>query len=189
MEPFDTRVRELAIRRHLSEASVRHLVDGLFQTGGAQVQFDLAELGGMGQWMHGLVMTSDLFNNDLKARIDAICGDISEMIRSNRICRPAPPLSGTVPGVSLSWNKRSNWWPGNFGVPSSSGSQDNLRYAWFRVTRRLAVDVGGSVWVYDTGDHQISRVSQQQSGSGMTLTFTSQHGVVEVAALPIVHRG
>lgn len=40
--------------------------------------------------------------------------------------------------------------------------------------------------LYDTRDHQISGVSQQQGGRS-TLTFTSQHGVVEVDTLPVVH--
>jgi hypothetical protein len=39
--------------------------------------------------------------------------------------------------------------------------------------------------LYDTQDHQISGVSQQQ-GSGSALTFTSQHGIVAVNTLPVV---
>ena len=39
--------------------------------------------------------------------------------------------------------------------------------------------------VYDTLDHQIGGVSQQQ-GAGASLTFTSQHGTVPVASLPVV---
>jgi hypothetical protein len=41
------------------------------------------------------------------------------------------------------------------------------------------------VTVYDTLDHQIGGVSQQQ-GSGGSLTFTSQYGTVSVSSLPIV---
>ena len=39
--------------------------------------------------------------------------------------------------------------------------------------------------VYDTLDHQISGVSQQQ-GRGGSLTLTSQHGTVSVSTLPVV---
>ena len=39
--------------------------------------------------------------------------------------------------------------------------------------------------VYDTLDHQIGGVSQQQ-GSGGSLTFTSQYGTVSISQLPIV---
>ncbi len=43
----------------------------------------------------------------------------------------------------------------------------------------------GEVTVYDTLDHQISGVSQQQSGT-RTLTFSSQHGPVRLEDLPKV---
>ena len=39
--------------------------------------------------------------------------------------------------------------------------------------------------VYDTLDHQISGVSQQQ-GRGGSLTLTSQRGTVSVSTLPVV---
>jgi hypothetical protein len=41
------------------------------------------------------------------------------------------------------------------------------------------------VTIYDTVDHQISGVSQQQ-GHGGSLTLTSQHGTVSISALPVV---
>lgn len=39
--------------------------------------------------------------------------------------------------------------------------------------------------LYDTGDHQIGGVSQQQ-GSSYSLSFTSQHGPVRLEELPVV---
>lgn len=59
-----------------------------------------------------------------------------------------------------------------------------MRYAVF--PGRLAVELQGRVTVYDTLDHRISGVSQQQGGDS-SLTFRSQHGTVSVASLPIVH--
>ncbi len=76
-----------------------------------------------------------------------------------------------------------NWWPTDMGLPGSTGAQNNLRYAYFPGTRRLAIDVGGQVSVYDTGNHQIGGFSQQQSGD-QSITFTSQFGLVRVADLP-----
>jgi hypothetical protein len=70
-------------------------------------------------------------------------------------------------------------------MPSSTGAQNNLRYACFPDLRRLALDVSGQVSVYDTGDHWITGFSQQQSGD-QSLTFTSQHGVVRLDSLPRV---
>ncbi|MGF1560657.1 MAG: SHOCT domain-containing protein [Geminicoccaceae bacterium] len=86
-------------------------------------------------------------------------------------------VSGGASGMS--------WWPSELGQPSSTGAQNQLRYAVFPTTRRLAIDNHGQITVYDIGDHQISGFSQQQSGD-QSLTFTSQYGLVRVADLPVV---
>ena len=73
-------------------------------------------------------------------------------------------------------------------MPAASGAQNALRYAYFPAQRRLALAVHEDFWLYDTLDHQVSGVSQQQ-GPGSTVTFTSQHGVVEVTSLPLMASG
>jgi hypothetical protein len=40
---------------------------------------------------------------------------------------------------------QSNWWPADLGIPSSLGAQNEVRYAYFPVTRRLAIDINGIV--------------------------------------------
>ena len=87
-----------------------------------------------------------------------------------------------VPGSA----QAGNWWPEILGSPASVGAQNNLRYAYFPSTQRLAIDMNGRVTVYDTGDNRIGGFSQQQSGD-QSLTFTSQYGLVRVADLPIVN--
>ena len=47
------------------------------------------------------------------------------------------------------------------------------------------MELNGRVTIYDTLDHQISGVSQQQGRSG-SLTLTSQRGTVSVSTLPVV---
>ena len=79
----------------------------------------------------------------------------------------------------------ANWWPQDLGAPNAVGSQNNVRYAYFANSRRLAVKTGNNIWVYDTGDHQIGGFSQQQ-GSGGSITFTSQYGVVNLSTLPVI---
>lgn len=78
-----------------------------------------------------------------------------------------------------------NWWPAGLQFPTSTGSQNNMRYAYFATIRRLAIDVNGQVTLYDTLDHQIGGFSQQQSIGG-SITFTSQYGTVDVKTLPII---
>jgi hypothetical protein len=95
---------------------------------------------------------------------------------------PMGPVSLFVPpepGTS------GDWWPGDLGSPNSTGAQNGVRYAYFAPVRRLAIDVNGHVALYDTLDHQIVGFSQQQSVGG-SLSFNSQHGLVEVASLPVV---
>ena len=77
------------------------------------------------------------------------------------------------------------WWPADLGTPSSVGGQNDQGYAYFPATRRLAIRRGGQVTIYDTLDHQIGGVSQQQGG-GNSLSFSSQRGQFQVDSLPVV---
>jgi len=52
-----------------------------------------------------------------------------------------------------------------------------VRYAYFAAARRLALEIAGRVTIYDTLDHIISGVAQQQ-GEASTLRFQSQYGIV-----------
>ncbi len=77
---------------------------------------------------------------------------------------------------------------GGLGTPSATGTQNNVKYAYFAGPRRLAVQTGDEVWVYDTQDHQIGGFSQQQGG-GASITFTSQFGTVNLGSLAVISRG
>jgi hypothetical protein len=92
--------------------------------------------------------------------------------QSSLFVPPAPGTSG-------------DWWPADLRWPNSTGAQNGVRYAYFAQARRLAIDLGGTVTVYDTLDHQIGGFSQQQSVGG-TLSFSSQYGLIDVASLPVV---
>ena len=78
-----------------------------------------------------------------------------------------------------------NWWPPGLQFPNSTGSQNNVRYAYFATIRRLAIEANGHVTLYDTLDHQIGGFSQQQSVGG-SITFTSQYGLVDIKTLPVI---
>jgi hypothetical protein len=84
--------------------------------------------------------------------------------------KPMEPMSGG-----------DKWWPDDLGQPSSSGSQNRLRYAFFPETRRLLIEQDGKRTTYDSGNHQISGV--QQSGDAAAPEFTSQNGVVRISDL------
>lgn len=207
---------EIASRHGVSPDAVEHILMTLLAGHGTQAQFNHPDLGGMGQWsMGGMTMVGDMFNNVLKARVDAICSEVAQLMQhSEPLHAPASfssqsqSQSGTTPGShqnqtsgdqtsgGQNWQSQSdgvslfvsggssgNWWPDDLGQPSSTGAQNQMRYASFPSSSRLAIDVGdGQVRVYDTEDHQIGGFSQQQSGD-QSLSFTSQHGLVKISQL------
>ena len=75
-----------------------------------------------------------------------------------------------------------HWWPEDLGQPSTSGSQNSLRYALFPDKMRLLTERDGKIMTYDSGNHRISGVAQQSTETG-TLTFTSQNGTVDLGEL------
>ncbi|MFO1209618.1 MAG: SHOCT domain-containing protein [Amaricoccus sp.] len=168
------RVGEIAARHQASPEAGVALALALLAGGRSQAQFSIPELGGMGQWSQGgMVMVGDMFNNALKARVDALCTDLVALLAD-------PSL--------VAAERSGGWWPPELGIPASTGSQDGLRYAFFPATRRLAIERGGRVTVHDTGEHVLGGFSQQQGGT-RTLGFSSQLGPVALSDLPIVGPG
>ena len=181
---------DIASRHGVSAEAAEHLLYALIAGQGTQAQFNHPDLGGMGQWsLGGMTMVGDMFNNQLKARVDAICSDIAELMRQSAPLH-VPQASASQSqsqgdGVSLfvAGGSFGNWWPDDLGHAASTGAQNRMRYAWFPETARLALDSGdGKVRVYDTADHRIGGFSQQQSGD-QSLSFTSQHGLVKLSDL------
>ena len=75
-----------------------------------------------------------------------------------------------------------NWWPAALGQPSTSGSQNGMRYAVFPDRQRLLIEWDGKLTTYDSGDHHINGVSQQ-GGQDRSLSFTSQSGSIKLDGL------
>lgn len=187
----DRIVSNLAQQYGVSTDAVTHLLMAVNSGYGTQAQFNHPELGGMGQWSQGgMTMVGDMFNNGLKFTVDQLCSSLSAALANGTLFQPAPrpSHSGSSNSFQMQGMQGGSGWPAELGQPASSGSQNNLRYATFPQTRRLAIDVNGQVRVYDTGDHNISGFSQQQSGD-QSITFTSQYGLVRVADLPEITQG
>lgn len=77
------------------------------------------------------------------------------------------------------------WWPRDLGEPSSSGSQNGMRYAFFPDAHRLLIERDGKRTTYDSGRHRIDGVSQQDSDD-RSLAFSAQGGSVRVDDLEMV---
>jgi Short C-terminal domain len=182
-------VTDIASQHGFSLDAAQSLLEALLQSQGRQAQFNHPEFGGMGQWSRGgMIMIGDMFNQGLKYRVDALCNDLSGLLgRENFIQAPVQSFQSQSQGGghSLFAGGTSSWWPGDLGQPSSSGAQNDMRYAFFPAARRIAIQHGSAVRVYDSGDHQFSGFSQQQGG-GQSLSFNSQYGTVRVSDLPLV---
>ena len=177
-------IDDIASRHGFSTQAVLSMLESVVNGNGTMAQFSHPEFSGSGQWMSGgMTMVSDMFNNQLKNRVNSLCSKLAQLVanQSNWL-ESARSQSLNQGGAPL---QKADWWPADLHRPNSTGSQNYVRYAYFADARRLAIELDGKVTVYDTFDHRISGFSQQQSGSA-SLTFSSQHGSVDVSRLPVV---
>lgn len=187
MSTNDELIATIAHKHGVSDDAVSTALAALTRGNGTMAQFSHADFGGMTQWSKGgMSMVGDMFNSGMKAKLDGVMSDLAASLQNGKVeqsqgdKRPsddkdAPPKAG----------RDGHEWPEEFGSPASSGSQNDMRYAFFPQKQRLIIEDGGKRTVYDTGTHAISGVSQQQSSS-RDLSFTSQHGLVRLADLKTV---
>ncbi|CAK0770101.1 SHOCT domain-containing protein [Gammaproteobacteria bacterium] len=151
----------------------------------------------------GMMMLGDMFNHALKGRVDGLCQAISGLLASQPGLLQTGSFQSQSQGADTHQHQASgismgassllvpdrsvHWWPSDLGSPSATGSQNHVRYAYFAHARRLAVETGEDIWVYDTQDHQIGGFSQQQ-GMRSSILFTSQHGILNLSSLSVVSR-
>lgn len=206
-------INDIAQRHGFSANAVESMLGSVINGNGSMAQFNHPEFGGGGQWMAGgMTMVGDMFNSYLKSRVDNLCNELSRLIsqqpdlmRSGSFQSQSQngstqyngyngyndtgsnSTSGTDQSTSLFVPQavQPDWWGPELRWPNSTGGQNGMRYAYFAQARRLAIDLDGQVTVYDTLDHQIGGVSQQQSG-GYSVTFSSQYGYVNLSQLPVV---
>jgi hypothetical protein len=205
-------INDIAQRHGFSTEAVSSMLESVINGNGRMAQFNHPEFSGSGQWMSGgMTMVSDMFNSQLKGRVDSLCSELARLVANqpdllrsgsfqsqnqggqqqnnyageplqngNAAMNPGASLfAAPAPGVS------PDWWPSDLRWPNSTGAQNGVRYAYFAQARRLAIELNGTVTVYDTQDHQIGGFSQQQSYGG-SVTFSSQYGLVDVTRLPVV---
>jgi len=205
-------INSLAQRYRFSADAVFSLLQSVINGNGSMAQFSHPEFGGSGQWMKGgMIMLGDMFNNQLKNRVSQLCQELANLVANQPNLLQTGSFQSQTQGtqqqgrlgtgqalqnntgatntVSLfvppPEGSSGNWWPTGLQFPNSTGSQNNMRYAYFATIRRLAIEANGHVTLYDTLDHQITGFSQQQSG-GSSITFNSQYGIVDVKSLPII---
>lgn len=203
-------INDMAKRHGFSTEAVLSMLESVTNGNGQMAQFNHPEFAGSGQWMRGgMTMVSDMFNNHLRNRVDGLCSELSRLLAS----QPGLLRSGSFQSQSQGGQQQTNnsygasqyqgngmnspgslfvpqaaipdWWGSSLRWPNSTGAQNGARYAYFAQARRLAIELNGKVTIYDTLDHQIGGFSQQQSYGG-SISFNSQHGLIDVARLPVV---
>ena len=174
-------IKDVAARHGFSEGAARALLDAMESSRGAMAQFSHPELGGLVQWSRGgMLMIGDMFNNGLKARLSALADELARSFGADAETRE--PEAGLPP---MRFETAARWWPEELGEPASAGAQNGIRYAVFPDKKRLAVERDGRLSIRDTGENQISGVSQSQ-GAGSSLRFSGDRGTVDLSALPEV---
>jgi hypothetical protein len=175
-------VQNLAQRYGVSTEAVRALLSAVSAGGGSMAQFYIPDLGGGGQWMRGgMTMVGDMFNHGLQATVSGLCSELSTLLANQQVFLPQPSNGGQG-----SIGQGNDWWPSDLGRPSSSGGQNDARYAYFPGSQRLAISRNGQVTLYNTLDHNIGGVQQQQGGYSGSLSFSSQFGTFTVDSLPVI---
>jgi hypothetical protein len=169
-------VRNGAARYGVSEQAAEALLHAVIRGNGTMAQFNIQELGGSGQWLAGgMTMVGDMFNHGLQATVSGLASDLSQAMNNARLVEA--PKAGNLSAAH-------GWWPEELGLPSSTGGQNDISYAVFPSTRRLAIRFNNQLHLFDTGDHMIGGVSQSQNGIGLsTLSFQSQQGTLAVTQL------
>lgn len=155
---------QLARHYGLSRSAIDVLANAIEHGNGRIAQFNHPELGGMGQWMPGMVMIGDMFNDTLKAKVAQVCSVLASAYSA-----------GTQPGFE-GMPAAKSWWPEALGQASMTGQQNDARYAYFPAMRRLAIKRGDQLTLYDTAEHVITGVGQQQSNDMRTLVFQTTRG-------------
>ena len=138
------KINDLAQRYGVSTDAVMTLLQALLNSKGTMAQFDHRELGGTGQWMPGgMTMVGDMFNHGLKAKVDGLCSELSQLLAT----QPLAPFPAGYQSQSQTQGGRQQagihdvldtgsvslfvpeapgrasgqWWPAELGFPNGTG--------------------------------------------------------------------
>src|SRR5580693_5315306 len=74
-------IHEVAQRHGFSDDGVISMLQSVINGNGSMAQFSHPEFGGAGQWMRGgMTMVSDMFDSQLRSRVDALCRDLATLV-------------------------------------------------------------------------------------------------------------
>jgi hypothetical protein len=181
-------IPSIAQRYHVSLDAAREVERALRATGGRQAQFSHPELGGSGQWMPGMLMIHAGADRQLRARVEGLLDEVAAVVRGSETASPAalardPNAPAASSRVDLPAGE--SWWPASYGHPTAHGCQSGIRYALFPGRRCVLVQVGSRIDCFDTADHQVRGVGQQQ-GHASRLVLTTATGEIPLDHLECI---
>lgn len=115
-------IQDIAQRHGFSTDAVMSMLESVINGNGSMAQFSHPEFSGSGQWMRGgMIMVSDMFNNYLKGRIDALCNELATLIANQPdLVRSGSFQSQSQGGYNNSGQQQNNY--GGGGSPSQQSS-------------------------------------------------------------------
>jgi hypothetical protein len=116
-------IQDIAQRHGFGTDAVMSMLESVINGNGSMAQFSHPEFSGSGQWMRGgMIMVSDMFNNYLKGRIDALCNELATLIAN----QPDLVRSGSFQSQSQGGYNNNGQQQNNYGgSPSQSSSQQS----------------------------------------------------------------
>ncbi len=77
-------IHELSERYSISLEAVIAMAQAVVNGKGSMAQFNIPELGGMGQWMRGgMTMVSDRSNYSLQTKVTSLCAELTLLLSSS----------------------------------------------------------------------------------------------------------
>jgi Short C-terminal domain len=90
---------DIAKRFHLDTASALHMLLAVRRGAGTTAKFNCLELGS-GQWMRGgMTMAGDMFDHALKAKVNALCWELSAALAKGGLFEALPQDQSLRPAV------------------------------------------------------------------------------------------
>jgi hypothetical protein len=210
-------IDDIAQRHGFSADAVMDMLDAVINGNGSMAQFSHPEFSGSGQWMRGgMIMVSDMFNGQLKGRIDALCNELSNLVANQPDLVRSGSFQSQSQGGYSSGQQQSNY-SGGGAQPQQDGSSFGAASLFVPPPAGMSADWWGADlrWPNSTGAQngvryayfaQARRLAielngrvtiydtldhniggfSQQQSYGGTLSFNSQYGLIDVGSLPVI---
>lgn len=117
-------IQDIAQRHGFSTDAVMSMLESVINGNGSMAQFSHPEFSGSGQWMRGgMTMVSDMFNNYLKGRVDALCSELATLIANQPdLVRSGSFQSQSQGGYSNNGQQQNNYGGGGLSSQQSSNA-------------------------------------------------------------------